>query len=436
MNPNHSPRLYVERAATVAAAAAAATALYIGFAPGEARAEADPSVSVPAADSLGSPDLVLAADEPADPGSATAVLGNLPGNAPRPAPERRGNTGGSSPSSSPEATTSTGASGQSSGQSGQSGNRRGQTPEQTPGQTPAESPAQPPAQPSAQTSTALVELSLPGNAPRPRERAPTAVAEAPQAKPEIVLPEAPVIERNEDRGNGRNGNDTDDSVIALPEAPTTSRTQPAEDNQDTPAPAPALPPATPAPAPAPAPAPETETSAEPLPEPEPVPPPPPPAPEPAPAPAPVEVEAAAPTASLPSNGRITSQFGERTDPFGSGEKDIHWGVDFVGGCDAPIFAADAGVVTKSGPSGSSTTGFGNSIHILHANGDKTVYGHMEPGKLFVKVGDQVAAGQEIALEGSYGSSTGCHLHFEVYIGGSRDNRIDPLEWLRARGVDI
>ncbi|GMA37809.1 M23 family metallopeptidase [Demequina litorisediminis] len=49
--------------------------------------------------------------------------------------------------------------------------------------------------------------------------------------------------------------------------------------------------------------------------------------------------------------------------------------------------------------------------------------------IFVDVGDEVAAGQQIAISGSTGNSTGCHLHFEVWVG---DKAIDPVPFLAGR----
>jgi murein DD-endopeptidase MepM/ murein hydrolase activator NlpD len=74
------------------------------------------------------------------------------------------------------------------------------------------------------------------------------------------------------------------------------------------------------------------------------------------------------------------------------------------------------------------------VYIQHANGDVTVYGHME--KILVRAGQVVQAGQEIALLGAEGQATGPHLHLEVHVGGIAGRRIDPLPWLRARGVRI
>ena len=80
------------------------------------------------------------------------------------------------------------------------------------------------------------------------------------------------------------------------------------------------------------------------------------------------------------------------------------------------------------------SGYGYAVYILGVSGDVTVYGHMET--IEVEAGDVVEAGDTIALVGSRGQSTGPHLHFEVHRGGMDGNRVDPVAWLRARGVDI
>jgi murein DD-endopeptidase MepM/ murein hydrolase activator NlpD len=57
-------------------------------------------------------------------------------------------------------------------------------------------------------------------------------------------------------------------------------------------------------------------------------------------------------------------------------------------------------------------------------------------KILVTDGQVVRAGDTIALLGAQGQATGPHLHFEVHVGGMTGPRIDPLPWLRERGVAI
>lgn len=87
------------------------------------------------------------------------------------------------------------------------------------------------------------------------------------------------------------------------------------------------------------------------------------------------------------------------------------GVDVANSCGTSIFAAAEGNVTVSDAVGWNG-GFGKYIKIGHPNGAETLYSHAS--KLFVSVGEYVSRGQLIALMGSTGRSTGCHLHFEVH----------------------
>lgn len=101
----------------------------------------------------------------------------------------------------------------------------------------------------------------------------------------------------------------------------------------------------------------------------------------------------------------------------------HNGVDIANKVGTPIYAADSGtvVIAQGGYNG----GYGNTIVIDHGGGKKTRYGHAS--KLFVRVGDEVEKGENIAAMGSTGRSTGPHLHFEVLINGVRYN---PLNYIR------
>lgn len=125
----------------------------------------------------------------------------------------------------------------------------------------------------------------------------------------------------------------------------------------------------------------------------------------------------------PGTGYVSSCYCPRWGSY-------HYGVDLAATYGSPIYAAGDGVVIKAGPA----SGFGYWVVIEHANGDVTVYGHME--KYLVSEGDRVQAGQLIALVGAEGESTGPHLHFEVHEGGLNGRRIDPVPWLNERGVEL
>ena len=100
----------------------------------------------------------------------------------------------------------------------------------------------------------------------------------------------------------------------------------------------------------------------------------------------------------------------------------HPGVDINGNLKNAIYAATDGIVTKAGWN---AYGYGNMILIDSGEGIITRYGHASV--LFVRAGDQVKKGQAIAMIGSTGHSTGPHLHFEVYLNGTRRN---PLQFYR------
>lgn len=120
------------------------------------------------------------------------------------------------------------------------------------------------------------------------------------------------------------------------------------------------------------------------------------------------------------SGWIASRFGQRPDPF-TGKLSFHAGIDFTTGkSGAEINTVAAGVVTWSGP----RSGYGLMVEVNHGNGFTTRYAHSE--KLLVEVGDVVSKGQNIALVGSTGRSTGPHVHFEVYKNG---RVVDPAAYI-------
>ena len=135
-------------------------------------------------------------------------------------------------------------------------------------------------------------------------------------------------------------------------------------------------------------------------------------------------EAARPKVVAPINGaRLTSGFGAR---WGT----VHAGIDLAAPMRTPEYSVMDGVVLEAGPA----SGYGLVVYIQHDNGDVTVYGHMD--EILVQPGQVVRAGDTIALLGNRGQSTGPHLHFEVHLGGLDGTKVDPIPWLRERGVTL
>ena len=118
---------------------------------------------------------------------------------------------------------------------------------------------------------------------------------------------------------------------------------------------------------------------------------------------------------------ITSIFGNRTAPT-AGASSNHGAVD-IGVRYVPVYApADGKVIIAR-----RLSGYGNYIMIDHGNGYYTGFGHLSAYS--VSEGSVVSRGQKIATSGNTGVSTGPHLHYEVYIGGtSKSNRVDPLSY--------
>ncbi|MCH6166095.1 M23 family metallopeptidase [Pseudonocardia alaniniphila] len=135
-------------------------------------------------------------------------------------------------------------------------------------------------------------------------------------------------------------------------------------------------------------------------------------------------KAAAPVADLGRaiqmvTGRVTSGFGLRAGT-------THQGLDIAAPIGTPIRVPIAGTVISSGPA----TGFGLWVRVRHADGTITVYGHIN--RSLVKVGQKVAAGQQIAEVGNRGQSTGPHLHIEVITPAGK--KINPRPWLDQHGI--
>jgi len=122
---------------------------------------------------------------------------------------------------------------------------------------------------------------------------------------------------------------------------------------------------------------------------------------------------------LPGYTNITSKYGIRTHPI-SGKQSFHGGVDIGAPSGSKIIAAKTGTVVISGYNSS----YGNYVVIAHYDGSKTLCAHMKSRA--VSAGDSVSQGSAIGYVGSTGSSTGNHLHFEIWKGSTASTRTNPM----------
>lgn len=118
--------------------------------------------------------------------------------------------------------------------------------------------------------------------------------------------------------------------------------------------------------------------------------------------------------------RVSSPFGYRICPFHGQE--LHGGCDIPAPNGTPIMAAKSGVVVISTYSSS----YGNYVVIAHSDGSRTLYAHQS--QRAVSAGQTVSQGQVIGYVGSTGSSTGNHLHFELWLNSSSSSRVNPVAY--------
>lgn len=114
---------------------------------------------------------------------------------------------------------------------------------------------------------------------------------------------------------------------------------------------------------------------------------------------------------------ITSKYGGR-----KGRK--HFGVDLrlsVGDQVHSIFCGKVRVAKFD-------TGYGYVVVVRNYNMSESVYAHLS--KILVEVGQEVKAGETIALGGNTGRSTGPHLHFELRYKGFPINPIVDGRFLK------
>jgi murein DD-endopeptidase MepM/ murein hydrolase activator NlpD len=131
----------------------------------------------------------------------------------------------------------------------------------------------------------------------------------------------------------------------------------------------------------------------------------------------------------PRNTKVFSNFAEtRTYVYNGREVDtqVHYGYDLASTKQAPVPAANKGVVVFAGP----LTIYGHTIVLDHGLGLMTLYSHLST--IGVKVGDTVEREQEIGRTGTTGLAIGDHLHYEVLVHGVS---VTPVEWWDAKWIN-
>ncbi|MEV4936899.1 transglycosylase family protein [Streptomyces zaomyceticus] len=131
--------------------------------------------------------------------------------------------------------------------------------------------------------------------------------------------------------------------------------------------------------------------------------------------------------SAPVSAGIGTRYGKPGSSWSSG---YHTGVDFPVPTGTSVKAVAGGRIVSAGWGGA----YGYQIVLRHDDGRYSQYAHLSA--LSVREGQRVTAGQRIGRSGSTGNSSGPHLHFEVRTGPGYGSDIDPLAYLRARGVTI
>ncbi len=127
-------------------------------------------------------------------------------------------------------------------------------------------------------------------------------------------------------------------------------------------------------------------------------------------------------ALVPANGPIVSGFGIRRHPILHVPK-MHAGIDVLVRTGTPVVAPADGVVKRM----VRQAGYGKFIEIAHPEaGYSTLYAHLSEFAPGLSVGDAVERGQQIALSGNTGRSTGPHLHYEVHDAEGRP--VNPIHF--------
>ncbi|MCF2129901.1 M23 family metallopeptidase [Strepomyces sp. STD 3.1] len=129
--------------------------------------------------------------------------------------------------------------------------------------------------------------------------------------------------------------------------------------------------------------------------------------------------------------KLTASFAQNGGMWAS----KHSGQDFAVPVGTNVVATHGGTVVKAGGNGAGDgPAYGNAIVIKHGNGTYSQYAHLS--KVNVKIGQVVKTGQSIAKSGNTGNSSGPHLHFEIRTTANYGSAVDPVSFLRDKGVTV
>lgn len=131
---------------------------------------------------------------------------------------------------------------------------------------------------------------------------------------------------------------------------------------------------------------------------------------------------------VPSSHSISSYYGNRYHPVYHYYR-FHSGIDISASYGSAVVSSRAGevILVSNKYQGRNTggSGYGNYIVVDHGDGFCSLYAHLK--QTLVSVGQQVDAGEKIGLVGSTGTSTGPHLHYEIFYNGEN---VDPMKYLK------
>jgi murein DD-endopeptidase MepM/ murein hydrolase activator NlpD len=126
--------------------------------------------------------------------------------------------------------------------------------------------------------------------------------------------------------------------------------------------------------------------------------------------------------------------------FSHSDEQNRYAVDLIVPEGTPVLAARDGVVMqvesafdRAGLNHEKYSDRANVVRVLHDDGSMAVYAHLQENGVYVRVGDRVGVGQELALSGNTGYSSGPHLHFCVQVNKGMRLVSVPFRMVTSRG---